>query len=87
MLVDSGACVARPTLMLARALNYHCPGVQLKPKPPVDNPWVKVNVANGSSMNMMGTLDVLIWFSGASVKANSCKGPPMEWWHPVATAI
>ena len=86
MLVDFGTCVVISILMLARALNYLCTDVRLSPAP-VDNPFVHVNVANGSSMSMLGTLNVLFWFSGKNVKANSCKGPVMEYWYPTSAAI
>ena len=78
MLVDSGACVAMPLLILARALNYLCPGVRLNP-PPVNNQFVNVNVANAKSMNKLGTLNVLFRFSGPNVKAKEHKGPVMKY--------
>ena len=66
MLIDTGACVTMPPLISSRALNYLCPGIRLDP-PPVDNPMANVNLANGSSMNILGTLDVRILLSSNRV--------------------
>ena len=86
MLVDSSACVAVPILISYRALNYLYPGVRLSP-PPVNNPFLHVNVTNGSSMSILGGLNVLFWFSGKSVKAKSCKGPIIYYWYSACAAI
>ena len=86
MLDNPRACVGTPILMSARALNYLYPGIRLN-LPPVSNPFVDVNIANGTSMNMLGTLNVLFRFSGPNVKANSHKVPVMEYWHNAYAAV
>ena len=79
-----------PLLMSARALNYLFPGARVDPTP-MDHPMIRVNNANESSMNLVGTL--LFRLSGNSVethkgnKGSSHTGPVMDYWYPMQAAV
>ena len=59
----------------------------------MDHLLTQVNIANGSSMNMFGTSDLLSRLSGNSVKTRkggqggSHTRPVMDYWYPACAAI
>ena len=65
VLLDSGACVPMPFLMLVTALETTCPGMKIDP---IDQNLAKLlSAANGSPIELVGSIDLHFRFSEPSI--------------------
>ena len=90
VLLDSGACVPMPFLMSLKALDLSCPGVTIDPLDPA-TPG-QLSAANGSSLELIGSVNLHFRFSGPSVGRDESRewamsGPVMQYWYPACAAI
>ena len=90
VLLDSGACVPMPFLISLQALKRSCPGITIDPIDQGEE--AKISAANGSSLSLVGSVDLHWKFSGRSVGCvedgqPADSGPVMEFWYPTCAAV
>ena len=66
VLLDSGACVPMPFLISVKAVELSCPGVTIDP---LDHESPNaLSAANGSPLELVGSVNLHFWFSGHGVE-------------------
>ena len=70
VLLDSGACVPILFLILVKGLEQECPGVNIMPIDQDSPIAMSLYAANGSSLQLIGSIDLHFCFSGPSVVSN-----------------
>ena len=96
VLLDSGACVPMPFLMSLKALELSCPGVVIHPIDPATQG--QLSAANGSPLELIGSVNLHFWFSGPSIESHedgewAYLGSVMQHWYlavppyPVTSAL
>ena len=79
-----------PFLISAQALERSCPGITIDP---IDRRAdAKLSAANGSSLSLVGSVELHWKFSGRCVGCAedgepNMSGPVMEFWYPTCTAV
>ena len=79
-----------PFLILAKALEQSCPGLPITPIDP--NDATPLSAANGSSLQLVGSIDLHFQFSGPSVVSvqdgkEATQGPAMQYWYSACAAV
>ena len=79
-----------PFLISKDFLEWSCPGAAIDPIGPADS--VTLHAANGSSLQLIGSIDLHFRFSGPSFVSGqdgtwAMTGPVMQYWYPACAAV